>query len=368
LDLGRTRALFDDQLASRTTGVTFGPERPLSLATPSEILGPIPADRGPVPIVVRSRRSSQDQVFRWVARAAGAGTFLVLVLIGIFLAVQAWPAFQKMGFAFFTTTGFQTKGTHPRFGVEAALFGTVTIALIALVVAIPVSIATALFISEYAPRTLFGFIPLKGFLTSVIDLMAAVPSVVYGLWGLLALQPHMAGLARWMSVHLSFIPIFSVPKGETTFTSSAFIAGVLVGIMVMPIVTSISREIFSLTPLGEREGAMALGASRARVIRDVVLPFGKGGLVGAIMLGLGRALGEAIAVTFIISLVYVNNFHILAAGSNSIAALIAAHFDSGGKLGLHALLACGLVLFFFTLAVNLIASWIVNRSRSLRHR
>jgi phosphate transport system permease protein len=338
----------------------------LSVVTSNQVLGPVPGDRGPIPIVVRSRRSGQDRAFRLVAKSAGGLTFLILALIGVFLFVQAWPAFEKMGFAFFTTTGFQTKGAHPSFGVEAALFGTITIALIALVVAIPVSIATALFISEYAPRSLFGFIPLKGFLTSVIDLMAAVPSVVYGLWGLLALQPHMKGVAEWMSVHLSFIPIFSVPKGETTFTSSAFIAGVVVGIMVMPIVTSISREIFSLTPIGEREGAMALGASRARVIRDVVLPFGKGGLIGAIMLGLGRALGEAIAVTFIISLVYVNNFHILTAGSNSIAALIAAHFDSGGPLGLHALLACGLVLFFFTLAVNLMASWIVNRSRSLR--
>jgi phosphate transport system permease protein len=176
----------------------------------------------------------------------------------------------------------------------------------------------------------------------------------------------MAGLARWLSVHLSFIPVFAVPKGQVTFTSSAFIAGVLVGIMVMPIVTSISREIFSLTPAGEREGAMALGATRARVVRHIVLPFGKGGLVGAIMLGLGRALGEAIAVIFIISLVYVNNFHVLAAGSSSIAALIASHFDSGGKLGLHALLACGLVLFVMTLLVNLIASWIVNRSRAAR--
>ena len=176
----------------------------------------------------------------------------------------------------------------------------------------------------------------------------------------------MAGLAMWMSVHLSFIPIFSVPKGTVSFQGSAFIAGVLVGIMVMPILTSISREIFSLTPLSKREGAMALGASRARVIRDVVYPFGKGGLIGATMLGLGRALGEAIAVTFIITIVYYNNTHILAAGSNSIAALIASRYSSGGRLGLHALLACGLVLFFFTLLVNLVASWIVNRSRAAR--
>lgn len=337
----------------------------MSDIAPTELLERPPRPT-PTPIDVRTRRSLEDRLFRNVARGAGLLTFFILVLVGVFLLIQAFPALQKMGLAFFSTTGFTTTGKHPKFGVEAALFGTVTIALIAMVVAFPISVSTALFISEYAPRSLFGFIPLKGFLTSVIDLMAAVPSVIYGLWGFFVLSPHLAPIAEWMSVHLSFIPIFAVPKGTVTFQGSAFIAGVLVGIMVMPILTSISREIFSLTPLGEREGATALGASRARVIRDVVLPFGKGGLVGATMLGLGRALGEAIAVTFIITVVYYNNWHILQAGTNSIAALIAARYASGGSLGLHALLACGLVLFVFTLAVNLVASTIVNRSRAAR--
>jgi phosphate transport system permease protein len=316
------------------------------------------------PIRIPRRRSSEDRWFRGIARGFGFFTFVILALVGLFLVLQSLPAFRAMGWSFFSTTGFVTTGAHPKFGVEAALIGTVIIAVIAMVVAIPVSIATALFISEYAPRSLLGFFPLKGFLISTIDLMAAVPSVIYGLWGFFVLQPHLASLSKWMSVHLAFIPIFRVPKGTVNFTGSAFIAGVLVGIMVMPILTAISREIFSLTPIAEREGAMALGASRARVIRDVVLPFGKGGLLGATMLGLGRALGEAIAVTFIITLQFTNNFHILSTGSNSVAALIASHFGFGGKLGLHALLACGLVLFFFTLTVNLLASTIVSRSRS----
>ena len=151
-----------------------------------------------------------------------------------------------------------------------------------------------------------------------------------------------------------------------SFHGSAFIAGVLVGIMVMPILTSISREIFSLTPLGEREGAMALGASRARVIRDVVLPFGKGGLMGATMLGLGRALGEAIAVTFIITIVYYNNTHILRPGPTRSPRSSPSWTAPGASSVCIALLACGLVLFFFTLLVNLVASWIVNRSRAAR--
>jgi phosphate transport system permease protein len=167
-----------------------------------------------------------------------------------------------------------------------------------------------------------------------------------------------------MSVHLAFIPFFRV--NLAIFTSSAFIAGIVVSVMVMPIVASISREVFSLAPAAEREGALALGASRWRMIRSVVIPFGRGGLIGATMLGLGRALGETIAVAIIISPVFAIQPHILEAGTNSISAQIALAFGSGGTLGLHALLAAGLVLFVLTLGVNLVASIVVNRSRSAK--
>ena len=149
-------------------------------------------------------------------------------------------------------------------------------------------------------------------------------------------------------------------------TSSLHIAGTLVGIMIMPIITALSREVFSLTPLAEREGAVALGASRARVIRDVVFPFSKGGMIGAIMLGLGRALGEAIAVSIIISLTFSMPTHLLQPGGNSIPALIADRFGSGGKLGAAGLLAAGLVLFVITLIVNLAAAGIVRRQEAKR--
>ncbi|MGP0030171.1 MAG: phosphate ABC transporter permease subunit PstC [Acidimicrobiales bacterium] len=320
----------------------------------------------PVPRLVVTQRTRGDRIFRGTSRTAGLSVFVILALIGVFLFIQALPAFEYMGLRFFTTPSWvpQPQHGHPAsIGIGVAAIGTILIALIALIIAVPVSISSALFISEYAPRTLFGFIPFKNLLTSVVDLMAAVPSIIYGLWGLLVLEPHIVGLSRWMSSHLSFIPFFRVTPGTTVFTGSSFIAGVLVAIMVLPIVTSLSREIFSLTPLAEREAALALGASRARVIRDVILPFGKGGLVGAIMLGLGRALGEAIAVSLIISLSFVHNFKVLSSGANSIAALIANLFDSGGKLGLAGLLAAGLVLFVFTLVVNTIASVIVSRTR-----
>ena len=317
------------------------------------------------PIKIAVRRSRADNVYRRVAWTAAASTFVILVLIGVFLFLRARPAFDYMGYwGFLTTQVWNLAGKHPQFGVGSALVGTIVLAVISLVIAVPVSIACALFINEYAPRKLFGFFPLKGLLTSMVDLMAAIPSVIYGLWGFFVLQSSMKGLSRWLADHLGFIPGFSTTT--TQDTSSYLIAGTLVGIMVMPIITALCREVFSLTPLGEREGALAMGASRARVVKDVVFPFSKGGMVGAIMLGLGRALGEAIAVSIIISLTFGYPNHLLQAGGISIPALIAVKFGSGGALGAAGLLAAGLVLFFMTLIVNLIAANIVRRQDKKR--
>jgi phosphate transport system permease protein len=310
---------------------------------------------------VRTSRSRSDRVYRGSVRSAGLGSLVLLALVGLFLFIRAVPAFQKMGWAFFTTTGFITNGPHPRFGVAAVLYGTVVIALVGLVVAVPLAIASAICINEYLPERLFGRIPLRGFFVSLIDLMAAVPSVIYALWGFDVLQPHQAAVAKWLSDHLGFIPIFH--STTPIYTSSFFIAGTLVGIMVIPIIASLSREVLSLAPIGEREAALSLGARRSTVIRRVVLPFGKGGVIGAIMLGLGRALGDTIAVVVIISPIFVLSPHLLQAGGSSIAALIALRFGSGGALGLAALLACGFVLFVVTLVVNVVASWIVERTR-----
>jgi phosphate transport system permease protein len=326
-----------------------------TLPTPILSLGP------PTPTQVRPDRSRADRIYRGVARGAGLGSLVLLVLVGLFLFIRALPAFRSMGWAFFTTTGFVTNGAHPKFGVAAELYGTVVIALIGLVVAVPIAIASAICINEYIPKQLFGRIPLRAFFISLIDLMAAVPSVIYALWGFAVLQPRQAEVARWFSVHLAFIPIFRTTA--PIFTSSYFIAGTLVGIMIIPIIASLSREVLSLTPVAEREAAMSLGARKSAVIRRVVLPFGKGGVIGAVMLGLGRALGDTIAVVVIISPIFTLSPHLLQAGGSSIAALIALRFGSGGTLGLAALLACGFVLFVVTLLVNLVAQWIVERSR-----
>ena len=314
----------------------------------------------PIPRWIERRPNAFDRwVYRGGVRLVALSTLLVLFLIGFFLFVKGIPAFRSQGLHFFTNTGFQTQPTKtgpPVFGIRTALTGTVVTSVFAMIIGVPVAIAAALFISEFAPARL------KPVATSLIDLLAAVPSVVYGLWGFIFLSPHMVGVAQWMSVHLSFIPFFHV--STPLFTSSQFIAGTILGLMVVPIIASISREVFSLTPVAEREAALALGASRATVVRRVVLPFGRGGVIGAIMLGLGRAMGEAIAVAIILSLSFTNPVHILQVGGTTIASLIAIRFGSGGQLGLPALLAAGFSLFVFTLIVNTAASFIVNRSRS----
>ena len=310
----------------------------------------------PAPIVVRNDRSEGDRIFRGVARGTGYFTLVLLFLIGLFLLLEGLPALRAMGWRFFTTSGFQTIGKVKHFGVAASIYGTLVVSAVALVVGTPVAIATALFLTEYAPRKS------RRSLIALVDLAAAIPSVIYGLWAVFELQPNVVGFSGFLSRHLSWIPIFQVSSSKVN--ASLFIAGLVVGIMIVPIVASICREVFSLTPPGEKEGALALGATRAAMIRRVILPFGRGGMIGAMMLGLGRALGETIAVAIILSESFFISPHILQPGGSTVAALIAVHFGSGGRLGLEALLMAGFVLFAMTLVINLIASEIVSRSRS----
>lgn len=314
------------------------------------------AGDAPRPITVRANRSREDRIYRAVARGAGGASFLILLLIGVFLLLRGLPALHAMGIKYFGTSGYDTTGTHVHFGVLAQMFGTIVVALIAVVIGVPVAVATALFLTEYAPlRARRGLI-------AMVDLGAAIPSIIYGLWGLHEFQPEITGLCGWLEKHLSFIPIFKA--SAPPYNSSFFIAGLIVGLMIVPIVASVTREVFSLAPPGEREGALALGATKAQMIRAVVLPFGRGGLIGAAMLGLGRALGETVAVAVILGLTFVVSPHILEHGGTTVASFIAVEFGSGGKLGVSDLLMAGFVLFVFTLVVNLIASAVVNRSRS----
>jgi phosphate transport system permease protein len=310
------------------------------------------------PRTISRGRSGGDRAYRGIAAGAGLLTLVILFLIGLFLLIRSLPAFRLMGWAFFTTSTWEPDGIKHQFGIAAVLYWTFIIAIVALVIAVPISIACALFINEYASRRF------RRPLTAVVDLLAAIPSVIYGIWGLVFLQPHLVAVSAWLSTNLGFIPIFKT--SGVNYTGSAFIAGVVVSLMVMPICTSVMREVFSQTPPGEKEAALALGASRWGMIRAVVIPFGRGGIIGGAMLGFGRALGETIAVALIISTFFMVSPEILSGqGANSVAALIALYFGEASQTyGIPALMAAGLTLFAVTLIVNFMASLVVARSRS----
>jgi phosphate transport system permease protein len=305
-----------------------------------------------------------DKTFRGVARGGGALVLVIMALVGTFLGYRAWKALHKAGLSFLTVQDWNPDGG--KFGIAAIITGTVLIALVAVIVAVPLAMGSALYISEYTPQRI------KRWLVAGVDLMAAVPSVVFGLWGAFLLQWHMTGLSRWISDWFGWIPIFKVNgvkrhdplATSTVYSSSTFIAGVVVALMVTPIACSIMREAFSQAPPGEREGAYALGATRWGMIRSVVLPFGKGAIIGGTMLGLGRALGETIAVVMIISPIFKIQPHILENGTSSVSSLIALRYGESSQFAISSLMAAGLALFALTLVVNFVAASIVTRSRS----
>jgi phosphate transport system permease protein len=332
----------------------------------STMLRPQQVDDSPPPtprkIVVRGDRG--DMVYRGVARASGLAVLAIMGGVGAFLAVRAADALSKRGFSFLTTAAWEPESNT--FGIASVLTNGVFIALVAVVVSLPLALGTSLFISEIAP------VRLKRILTTGVDLMAAVPSVVFGLWGVFLFQQQAIGVSRWLTTWFGFIPFLDVPDtnpadplaSPSFFTGSTFVAGIVVGLMVTPIQTAIMREVFSQAPVGEREGAYALGATRWGMIRSVVLPFGRGGIIGGTMLGLGRALGETIAIYMIVTPIFTVQPHILETGSLSVSALIALRFGEASQFGLSALMAAGLALFALTLVINFTASSIVARSRS----
>jgi phosphate transport system permease protein len=296
-----------------------------------------------------------DRVFRILATVAASVSLLIVGLTLVFLIKESRPALESAGiWSFFTTNVWNP--SVGRFGVLGLLVGTVIIATIAMVVAVPLAIAMALFINEYAPPVL------KRPLTSVMDLLAALPSLLFGAWAIFAFRDHLRPTAEWLAHHLSVIPIFSPSTANPALVQSSFEAGLVVSVMVLPIVTSVSRDVMAQVPREQCEGALALGGTRWGMIRAVILPFGKSGIVGAALLGFGRALGETIAVALIVSVVLKSNFHVLERGGGSIAAFIATRFGEAGTLERSGLIAAGLALFLLTLVVNLLARQIVNRA------
>ncbi len=304
-----------------------------------------------------------DRIFRGTVRVIGLVVLGITGSIGVFLALQSIPTLHHYGLKFFTEN--QWLPEQDILGISAVLLGTLCVALVAMSVAFPLAITTALFITEYAsPR-------LRAGLVALVDLMAAVPSIVWGLFGRDLLQGQLIYVSHWLQQHASWIPIFEVQTDpnapvwqQSRYIGSAFVAGIAVSFMVIPMACAVMRQVFSQAPVAEREAALALGATRWGVIRSVVLPFGRGGIIGGTMLSLGRALGETIAVVLIISPAFDLKIRILEIGTITVSSLIAGRFGEASAGQLSALLTAGLVLFIITLIVNTIAATIVNRSRS----
>jgi phosphate transport system permease protein len=297
-----------------------------------------------------------DRVFRLTATAAASVSLIIVGTTLIFMIKESRPAFQHSGYIDFWRESVWNPAVG-RFGVAGLLGGSLIIALVSMVISVPLGVAMALFINEYAPARV------RAALTSIVDLLAALPSLIFGMWALFTLKDYLVPISHFISVHLSVVPFLKV-DGGASLVGSSFIAGVVVALMVIPIVTSVSRVVMAQVPREQCEGALALGGTRWGMIREVILPFSRSGIVGASMLGFGRALGETIAVALIIgsSLIEVNS-HVLQGGASSVAALIATHFGEAGKLEQSGLVAAGLALFLVTFAVNFLARLIVKRAR-----
>ncbi len=293
------------------------------------------------------RQRVGDRVFSGGARGAGILILVILAGVAMFLIVEAIPALladpaRLPG----------GEGLVPYVG--PLLFGTLLASIIALVVATPLAIGIALFISHYAPRRLA-----QG-LGYVVDLLAAVPSVVYGLWGIFWLAPRLTPGYEWLAENASWLPFFAGPASSTGRTMLT--AGLVLAVMILPVITAISREVFLQVPTLHEEAALALGATRWEMIRYAVLPYGKSGVIGGAMLGLGRALGETMAVALVLSISGGVTFNLISSGNpGTIAANIALQFPESTGIAVNTLIASGLVLFLVTLAVNMLARYIVNR-------
>ncbi|MFF4750834.1 phosphate ABC transporter permease subunit PstC [Streptomyces sp. NPDC002514] len=293
-----------------------------------------------------------DRIFLGLSRGSGILLLVVMAAIAVFLTYRAALAIGKDHGNFLTTFEWNTGLQPPTFGIAVLAYGTVISSIIAMLLAVPVAVAIALFLTHYAPRRMSGPI------AYVIDLLAAVPSIVYGLWGALILVPHLNGLFGWLNDYFGWTGLFSWDEGAPR---SMLTVGILLAIMILPIITNVSREVFRQVPQMHEEAALALGATRWEVIRMAVIPFGRSGVISASMLGLGRALGETMAVATVLSPDFLIHASLLNPGGGTFAQNIASKFGEADEFGRDALIASGLVLFVITLLVNGAARMIIAR-------
>ena len=312
----------------------------------------------PAPRVITTQPRRSDQIFRAVVTVGGMTSLVILGLIALFLSLKGISVLQVEKLSFITESKWEVlqdaegKVAESTFGLGAMLIGTFLAAFIAVIVGVPIAVLSALYLTFYARG------PVKKLLISLVDLMAAFPSLLFGFWGFIVLMGSAEYWAKLLNKYLGFIPIFDVPA--PIFERSPFIAGLVLAIMIIPIVTAISREIFDQTPLDRVQAAYALGASKLAMIRAVVIPYGRGGVVGGAMLGLGRAMGETVAVYTVLNVVYQVNWQVLFGAGGNVASLILLKFGEAGPDEVNALMAAGLVLFLLTLTVNAISDVLIN--------
>jgi phosphate transport system permease protein len=314
----------------------------------------------PAPRLITTEPRLSDKIFRRIVTAGGLSSLAILSLITFFLAFRGFEVLREEGLGFITSSDWSIQTDEAgnvidsNFGLAAMLVGTILCAFIAVIIALPISIASALYLNFYSPQWL------KKFLVAVVDMMAAFPSILFGIWGFLVLMPSVEYWAKLINKYLGFIPAFEVKP--YFLTRSPFIAGVVLAIMIIPIITSVSREVFSQTPLDRIQAAYALGATRWAMIKAVVLPYGRSGVIGGAMLGLGRAMGETVAVFTVLNIVFQVNWHMLLGVGGNVASLIILKFGDASPYEIKALMAAGLVLFLLTLAVNAVADVIVKKT------
>ncbi len=325
---------------------------------------PHPADAGSGEVVAAASRESAaapappwdstspwlgDRLFRGLSEGSGVLIVVLVAAIGAFLLMRAIPALARDQVNFFTSGGnwVTTDTSAMRFGIFNMLQVTVLVALFALTLAMPVALGIAIFLTQYSPRRITK--PLA----YMVDLLAAVPSIIYGVWGLYVLAPRLRPIATWLNEHLGWLFLFATGNVSVSGGGTIFTAGIVLAVMILPIITAVTREVFIKTPQSHIEAALALGATRWEVVKTTVLPFGRSGYISGAMLGLGRALGETVALLIILRGTQVAFGWSLFDGGHTFATKIAAtasEFDNQYKAGAY--IAAGLVLFLLTFVVN----------------
>jgi len=292
-----------------------------------------------------------DRIFRALAVAAGATIIAAIALMALFLIIRAVPSLRADKVNFITSSEFSTTDENNlRFGIAELFQVTMLSSVFALVIAVPIAVGIAAFLTNYAPRRLA-----KPFAV-LVDLLAAVPSIVFGLWGIFVLAPWLEPVARFLNDNLRWFFLFADGNVSLAGGGTVFTAGVVLAVMILPIITAVTREVFSLTPRGHIEAAQALGATKWEVIQMTVLPYGRSGMIAGSMLGLGRALGETVAVLIILrAAAQPGNWSLFDGGYTFASKIASAAAEFSSKLPTGAYIAAGFVLFLLTFVVNALA-------------